>query len=70
MNKEQPIQIETDEWLYFGCFIQKNTHPQLIGSYEVFKNNKNQDHVGRCHSFAEAKVLCVKNKCSDNHLSF
>lgn len=68
--KENPKQVEVGEWLYMGCFIQKSTHPELIGKYEVFKNNKDQDHVGRCYTFKEAKKLCVENKCSDNYIQF
>lgn len=63
-------QIEEGEWLYNGCFIQKSSHPKLIGNYEVFKNNENQDHIGRCYTFREALTLCRENKCSDNYLNF
>jgi len=70
MAKEKPKQIEVGEWLYKGCFIQESTHPQLIGKYEVFKNDKQQSHVGRCYTFAEAKRLCVENECTENALSF
>jgi hypothetical protein len=70
MKKEKPTQIETDEWLFKGCFIQKNSHPKLIGNYEVFKNDKNQNHVDRCYSFAEAKQLCINNECFDDYLKF
>ena len=59
MPKEKPRQIEVGEWLYKGCFIQESTHPQLIGKYEVFKNDEPQTHVGRCHTFTEAKKLCT-----------
>lgn len=52
-------QIDTDEWLYYGCFIQKSVHPKLVGKYEVFKNDEPQTHIGRCHTFAEAKKLCT-----------
>ncbi len=70
MIKEKPKQIDVDEWLYKGCFIQKSEHPKLIGKYEVFKNDKTQSYVGRCHTFAEAKRLCAENECTDNVLSF
>lgn len=69
-TKNNPILIEVDEWLYMGCFIQKSKHPELIGNYEVFKNNENQDHVGRTYTFVEAKRLCVENQCHDNYLDF
>lgn len=70
MKKETPRQIEADEWLYKGCFIQGSEHPKLIGKFEVFKNDKLQTHVGRCFTFAEAKKLCEKNKCTENVLEF
>ena len=70
MAKEKPRQIEVDEWLYKGCFIQKSEHPQLIGKYEVFKNDEPQSYVGRCFIFTEAKVLCEKNGCFENYLTF
>jgi hypothetical protein len=70
MKNEKPKQIEVGEWLYKGCFIQESTHPQLIGKYEVFKNDKPQSHVGRCYTFTEAKRLCVENECTENALSF
>lgn len=63
-------QIDSDEWLYKGCFIQKSEHPQLIGKYEVFKNDERQTHVGRCYTFTEAKKLCVENECFENVLVF
>ena len=63
-------QIEIGEWLYCGCFIQDSTHPKLLGKYEVFKNNKYQEHVGRCYTFLEAKKICEVNKCVDNYLIF
>lgn len=71
LEKEKPQQIEAGEWLYKGCFIQKNMpHPQLVGNFVVFKNNQAQDHVGRCFTFAEAKKLCKENECLDNYLIF
>ena len=70
MSKEKPRQIEVGEWLYKGCFIQESTHPQLVGKYEVFKNDELQTHVDRCNTFAEAKKLCKENECFENVLSF
>jgi len=70
MAKEKPKQIETVEWLYKGCFIQESKHPELYGNYEVFKNNENQDHVGRTKTFSSAKKLCEENECFDNYLDF
>ena len=62
--------IEVGEWLYNGCFIQRSEHPQLSGKYEVFKNDKNQTHIGRCDTLIQAKKLCNENKSTDNFLSF
>jgi hypothetical protein len=70
MKKENPIQIEVGEWLYKGCFIQENTHPKLVGKYQIFKNNKEQTDIGRSHTFTEAKKMCEENTCSDNYLTF
>ena len=70
MAVEKPRQIEVGEWLYKGCFIQKSEHSELIGKYEVFKNDKHQSHVGRCYTFTEAKRLCKKKECFENALSF
>jgi len=53
-----------------GCFIQKSQHPELIGKYEVFKNDKTQSHVGRSYSFTEAKKLCEQNIYTDNYLKW
>lgn len=66
----KPTQIDTYEWLYKGCFIQKFEHPKLIGKYSVFKNDIPQTDVGRCYTFAEAKKLCEENECFENVLSF
>jgi hypothetical protein len=66
----KPRQIEVGEWLYKGCFIQEFKHHLLIGKYEVFKNNAEQTHVGRCYTFIEAKNLCRENECFDNVLTF
>jgi hypothetical protein len=70
MKKEKPVATDLGEWLYKGCFIQESTHPQLVGKYEVFKNNETQDHIDRCITFAEAKKLCEQNECFDNYLKF
>jgi hypothetical protein len=66
----KPLQIDSDEWLFKGCFIQRSKHPQLIGNYEVFKNDKGQTHVDRCYTFTEAKKLCIENECTENTLQF
>lgn len=66
MSKEKPEQIEVDEWIYKGCFIQMSEHPQLKGKYEVFKNNKEHSHIDRCYTFTEAKKICELNECNDN----
>jgi hypothetical protein len=63
-------QIDTDEWLYKGCFIQKSNHHLLIGNYSVFKNDKDQTNIGRTYTFAEAKKLAAQNECKENHLTF
>lgn len=63
-------QLEIGEWLYKGCFIQESKHPQLIGNYEVFKNNEIQTHIGRCYTITEAKKLCEENECFEEHLKF
>ncbi|MBC7524807.1 MAG: hypothetical protein H7239_10245 [Flavobacterium sp.] len=66
----KPKQIEVDEWIYKGCFIQKSKHHNLIGNYEVFKNDELQFHVGRCHTFTDAKKLCEENECFKEKLKF
>ena len=68
INKPKPIEL--GEWLFKGCFIQESVQPKLVGKYGVFKNNENQDHVGRCFTFVEAKRLCKENECFDNHMEF
>ena len=70
MPRQKLELIGDEEWLYFGCFIQKSQHPELYGNYEVFKNNEEQTHVDRCKTFKEAKALCIKNKCDDHYLTF
>ncbi len=69
-NKVKPIQIDSQEWIYKGCFIQLFKHPKLKGKYEVFKNNKEQTHIDRTSTFLEAKKLCEVNECFDNFLLF
>jgi len=70
MAKEKPKQIDADEWLYKGCFIQKSIHPVLFGKYSIFKNNEHQTHIDRARTFKEAKKLCEQNECFDNYLTF
>ena len=62
----KPRQVEAGEWIYMGCFIQESQLPKLVGKYEVFKNDADQTHLGRCCTFREAKKLCEKNPCSSN----
>ena len=68
--KEKPLQLDIDEWLYKGCFIQKRKHPMLFGNYSVWKNNETQTHIDNCITFLEAKKLCEQNECKDNYLKF
>lgn len=68
--KDKPKQIDSSEWLYKGCFIQQSKHPMLFGNYEVFKNDTQQTHVDRCHTFTEAMALCVENECNEHVLKF
>jgi hypothetical protein len=56
--KDKPVQVEDGEWKYKGCFIQKSIHPKLIGKFEVFKDDEGQTHIGRYHTFSEAKKMC------------
>ena len=63
-------QIDTQEWIYKGCFIQEFKHPILFGKYTVFKNNEAQTHVGRYSSMKDAKKACIENECNDNYLKF
>lgn len=65
---QKPVAIEVGEWYFKGCFIQESKHPQLVGKYEVFKDDENQTHVDRCHTFTEAKKLCVENEVTEPHL--
>ena len=68
--KKKVKQIEPQEWIYKGCFIQEFKHPQLKGRYEVFKNNEEQTHIDRVATFIEAKKLCEENECFDNFREF
>lgn len=68
-TRQAPVQIEVGEWLYKGCFIQEQIHPELL-KYQVFKNDKKQTHVGVCSTFAQAKKLCEANECTDNYAIF
>jgi hypothetical protein len=73
MNKKKKRalkQIEVGEWLYKGCYIQLSQHIELYGKYEVFKNNEDQDHVGRTRNFREAMKMCRENKCDDNFYKY
>ena len=70
MQQKKPKQLDPDEWLYYGCFIQKNEHPDLIGKFEVFKNNKQQTHIGRCNTFNQALKLCEENEYKGSYLKF
>jgi hypothetical protein len=69
-SRDQVVQIDSEEWLYKGCFIQESEHPQLFGKYEVFKNDKEQTHVGRTKTFSEAKKLCEENECFEHFQIF
>lgn len=64
MKQDTPILIEIDEWYFHGCFIQKNDHPKLL-PFTVFTDTKNQEVVGNCYTFAEAKKLCILNTVTE-----
>ena len=57
----KPYKIDTVEWYYKGCFIQKNNHPKL-SIYCIFKDTKDQETIGECYTFTEAKKLCELNE--------
>lgn len=61
---EKPIKIGLDEWWYKGCFIQKQFNP-LLKKYHVFKDTEIQETISTCHSFTEAKKLCILNEVKD-----
>lgn len=56
-----PIQIESNEWRFKSCFIQKQTHLKLK-PYYVFKDTENQETVDSCFTFAEAKNYAISMK--------
>ena len=58
---EKPIQIAPDEWWFKGCFIQKQEH-RYLKPYYVFKDTKEQESIGSCLTFSEAKKLCTLNE--------
>lgn len=58
------IQIEANEWWFKGCFIQKQLHPYLK-TYHVFKDTEQQETIGTCFTFREAKELCNLNDVKD-----
>ena len=55
------IQIDINEWWFKGCFIQKQINPKLK-KYHVFKDTEQQETVGTCSTFLEAKKLCNLNE--------
>jgi len=57
--KNKIIKVCDDEWIYKNCTIQKNSHVNLIGNYEVWNNDLNETHIGRCNTLKEAKSLCI-----------
>jgi len=63
-KNKNPIQIETDEWWYKGCFIQEQIHPELL-KYHVFKDTIEQETIGTTNSFVRAKEMCVDNEVKD-----
>lgn len=69
-NENKPIQIESQEWWYKGCFIQEFEHPELSGKYEVFKDTDLQEHVGRSKTFEGAIALCEMNEVKEYKLGY
>lgn len=67
--KDKLKQIEIDEWLFCGCFIQKQNHPNLL-PYFIFKNTKEQEHCGVCFTMTEAKKIAKLNKVEKEYLIF
>lgn len=55
---DKPVQIESGEWWYKGCFIQKQNHPKLK-PYIVFQDTEIQTTVGDCYTFTEAKKIAT-----------
>jgi hypothetical protein len=64
---KKPELISIGEWWYKGCFIQIQEHP-MLSKYVVFKDTKDQEHVGCCSTMSEAKRLCEKNEVVDYKL--
>lgn len=58
------MQINIDEWWFKGCFIQEQFNPKLK-PYYVFKDTENQETIGSCYTFLEAKKLCKLNEVKD-----
>lgn len=68
---DEPKQlVDEEEWLYRGCFIQKQEHPQLQKGFCVWKNNVSQTHLAVVSTFKEAKLVCEEHSCFDNHQKF
>lgn len=65
MNK--PIQIESGEWYFKGCFIQNQEHPAL-SKYHVFKDTEQQETIDTCNTMVEAKKLCRLNEVINPYL--
>lgn len=57
----KPIKIEEGEWLFMGCFIQKQPRPSLP-LYHIFQDNEEQVTVGTSYTFIEAKKIAMLNK--------
>ena len=55
---KKPVLIEIGEWYYKGYFIQLQIHPLLL-KYHVFRDSKEQETIGTCATFREAKKLCL-----------
>jgi hypothetical protein len=70
LNNEQPVQIESGEWYFMGCYIQESEHPALFGRFEVFKDDEKQTHVGRYMKFSEAKKAAKVNAQKNGLKSF
>ena len=62
-----PVTIETGEWYYKGCFIQRQDNPHLL-RYHVFKDTENQETINTCSSFKEAILLCDINEVKNPFL--
>lgn len=60
-NTNEPVQVEDGEWHYYGCYIQKQDHPQLL-PFHVFQDTEDQDTVGTAHTFEEAKAIARANR--------